>query len=40
VAVILDVDLMLDPFRSDPAFERLAARVRGSRPAPTPRGSK
>jgi DNA-binding winged helix-turn-helix (wHTH) protein/tetratricopeptide (TPR) repeat protein len=40
VAVCLDVDLMFDPFRSDPTFERLAARVRGSRPAPTPRRPK
>jgi len=34
IAIELDVDLMLDPLRSDPRFERLAARVRGNRPAP------
>jgi len=40
VAVVLDVDLMLDPLRADPAFERLAARVRGARPEAAPPGSR
>jgi hypothetical protein len=34
IAIELDVDLMLDPLRGDPRFERLAVRVRGNRPAP------
>jgi DNA-binding winged helix-turn-helix (wHTH) protein/tetratricopeptide (TPR) repeat protein len=34
IAIDLDVDLMLDPLRRDPRFERLAAGVRGNRPAP------
>jgi hypothetical protein len=33
VAVVLDVDFMLDPLRAHPTFGRLAARVRGSRDA-------
>lgn len=34
VAVVLDVDLMLDSLRNHPRFERLAARVRGNRAPP------
>jgi hypothetical protein len=33
VAVLLDVDMMLDTLRPDPRFERLALRVRGNRDA-------
>lgn len=33
VAVLLDVDMMLDTLRPDPRFERLASRVRGNRDA-------
>jgi hypothetical protein len=34
VAVVIDVDFMLDPLRRDPRFEPLAARVRGNRAEP------
>jgi DNA-binding winged helix-turn-helix (wHTH) protein/tetratricopeptide (TPR) repeat protein len=33
VAVVLDVDMMLDTVRADPRFETLASRVRGNRDA-------
>ena len=36
VALVLDVDLMLDPLRADTTFQQLAARVRQGRRGPAP----